>query len=63
MDQTTKLIFAAIAAGLWLNAGAMFLAPAHAQDSNPSFISNEITLIATEVIAIAAGTCHNNKIC
>ena len=63
VDRTTKIILVVIAAGLWVNAAGNVIRPAQAQNDQSSFIANEVTLIATEVIAIANGSCRNGKIC
>ena len=58
MDRTTKLILAAIAGGLWLNAGILVFrpSPAAAQDEN-------LSSIAYAISSIASGVCSNHKIC
>ncbi len=58
MDRSTKLILAAIAAGLWANAGVLVLrpSPAAAQDEH-------LSSIAYAISSIASGVCSNRKIC
>lgn len=53
IDKTTKLLLAAIAAGLWAN---VFAAPARAQ-------ADPWLSIARDVSAIANGTCGNQALC
>lgn len=56
-DKTTKLILAAIAAGLLLNAAALWRPlPAQAQD-------NALATIAHDFHSIYMGTCINNTLC
>lgn len=56
-DRSTKILLAAIAAGLWLNAATALIRPAVAQDSNT------LHSIARDVSAIAMGVCVNGKLC
>jgi hypothetical protein len=52
-DKITKLLLAAIAAGLWANVAA---SPARAQ-------ADPWLSIARDVSAIASGTCANQSLC
>jgi hypothetical protein len=70
MDRTTKILLAAIAAGLWVNAIGTVLRPARADDTGVWLgrIANELTYltdIADDVHALANGglKCTNSKIC
>jgi hypothetical protein len=60
-DRTTKLLLAAIAAGLWANAVVPLVrsAPASAQMGADGLLSN----IESSVAKIARGSCANSKIC
>ena len=65
-----KVLLAAIAAGLWANAAATFVArPAHAGDMNFSVeldidaIKNSVEAIHSYVYDIANGKCKNSKLC
>ena len=60
MDRTTNLIFAAIAAGLWLNAGALVFGSTPASAKEYDY---QMGMIYSSVEAIANGTCLNRKIC
>jgi hypothetical protein len=56
-DRTTKLLLAAIAVGLWLNAGAAWhITPAQAQP-------DPLVGLLHDVHAIYNGTCTNGKVC
>jgi hypothetical protein len=59
IDHTTKLLLAAIALGLWLNAGVHFIGKAHADDEDASYLS----AIETTLDSIAHGTCTNPRLC
>jgi hypothetical protein len=71
MDRTSKLLLAAIALGLWVNAGIFLLRPvgAIAQGSPPpvprftGVVEQLLDSIARDVQKIAVGTCANDKIC
>jgi hypothetical protein len=59
IDRTTKLILAAIAAGLWANVLTVVLraVPAHAQQDL------DVSNIQHDLHGIYAGNCLNPKIC
>ena len=61
MDKTTKLLLAAIAAGLWFNICLTLFGPisATAQSGELSTISSNVSSLER----IATGTCTNSKIC
>jgi hypothetical protein len=65
MDKTSKVIFALIAAGLWINAAANLLRPAYAQHDALSDISVSAQIIAREIDALVAGGgfCTNQRLC
>jgi ABC-type methionine transport system permease subunit len=60
IDRTTKVILGLIAAGLWANIAAPFvaIAPAYAQMAE-SYLSN----IDSNIGRIARGSCANGKLC
>lgn len=59
MDKTTKILMAAIAAGLWANAAANFITPATAQTPP----GDALRSIAMSLNSIATGICTNQKMC
>jgi len=66
MDRTTKLLLAAIAIGLFTNAGVNAMRPADAQSHIPPYsyqTGNNLDRIAAAITDIAAGNCQNDKIC
>jgi hypothetical protein len=65
MDRTAKIILAAIAVGLWVNAGVSVFRPvaAIAQDYELSSIRSNVSSIESDVGRIASGRCKNSKIC
>ncbi len=67
MDRTTKILLAAIALGLWANAGLSVLRPAGAQTNlqlaPPAYRKGYAYDLADAVMAIANGLCVNNKLC
>ena len=78
MDMTTKILLAAIAAGLWANAAATFNIPAKAQtrpnlvphDTDLSDIQRELldinlnlTNIQLGLTGLEEGHCRNRKLC
>ena len=58
IDHSTKLLLAAIALGLWLNAGVHFIGKAHADDEDASYLS-----AIGDARFHRAGTCTNPKLC
>ena len=60
-DKATKILLAAIAAGLWANAATSMLKPAAAQNI-PTFGTPE-QISARALSAIADGTCANQMLC
>jgi hypothetical protein len=58
MDRTSKLIMAAIAAGLWANFAVSILRPSPAAAQ-----SLQLNEIASNLNAIYNGICLNHKIC
>ena len=58
MDRTTKIILAAIAAGLWANALGLALRPTSAAAQ-----ANQQTMVLMYLGEIANGACANHKIC
>jgi hypothetical protein len=62
MDRTTKILLAAIAIGLWANAGVSALRPATAQGFSP-FTDRLLQEILNSVDGIYRGTCNNKIIC
>jgi hypothetical protein len=66
MDRTTKILLAAIALGLWANAGVSALRPATAQLGGlpGSHLSHyDAKDLASAVVLIANGQCMNSKLC
>jgi len=70
MDKTTKIILAAIALGLWANAGVSMLRPAIAQTLDQRIMQNYVEKIeknlysiAEGIHIIARGDCPNKKLC
>jgi hypothetical protein len=65
MDRTTKFLMAAIAAGLFANAGANLMRPAWAQapSMTDTVITGYLHSISQAMTDIAGGTCGNIKIC
>lgn len=61
LDRTSKIILAAIAAGLWANAALPILKPGTA--SAQIDINSVISRIDESVAKIARGACSNSKIC
>jgi hypothetical protein len=61
-DRTTKTLLLAIALGLWLHVIHDWTVPVQAQ-TIPLRESNALSAIATELHAIAWGTCQNRKLC
>jgi predicted secreted protein len=65
--MTNKLLLAAIAAGLWANAIATTIRPAHAADTDPVLSKMEVHLaaIAASMHTLLTGgkDCQNSKIC
>jgi hypothetical protein len=60
MDRTTKILLAAIALGLWANAGVSVLRPAVAQVHN---VADDVHTIMAALGDIYTGRCTNKKIC
>lgn len=59
-DTLTKLIFIAIALGLWANAATTIVRPTPARaDASDSYMSD----IAHSLHVIAYGQCNNSKLC
>jgi len=75
MDTTSKVIFAAIALGLWANAMTSMLPKAQAQRGDPlvfdlgtisaslNSIARALDLLDRKASDIATGTCTNRKLC
>jgi hypothetical protein len=65
MDKTSKVIFALIAAGLWLDAASNVLRPAHAQQDTLSDIKVSVQLISRSLETLVAGgiNCTNQRLC
>ncbi len=70
IDRTSKVIFAAIALGLWLNVFAPFLHPARASAEDLfdvvsvlKTIEQEVSSIKSNLQSIELGTCSNKKLC
>lgn len=57
LDRSTKILLAAIAAGLWLNAATTLIRPAAAQDTSA------LRSIARDITSITTGICANQKLC
>ena len=58
-DQTTKILLALIALGLWANLAIPLLRPIVAAANK----ADELVDIANELSAISHSTCTNSKIC
>lgn len=58
-DLTTKLLFAAIALGLWANLVAGLIRPSLAEQDYTRLLRN----LDSNVSGIAIGVCVNSKIC
>lgn len=77
IDRTSKVIFAAIALGLWMNVFAPFLHPARASaeelfdvvsalgtiDSDLRKIGGDVSDLESYLHRIEGGICLNKKIC
>jgi hypothetical protein len=63
MDRVTKLILAAIAAGLWANAITAFDRPAKAAVDYGSSIDSHLSSIESDIGRIQRGSCSNSKLC
>lgn len=66
MDRTSKILLAIAALGLWANASALWLQPAHAQaDLYSKGIESSLSRIADNIQALVRGGsgCLNMKIC
>ena len=67
MDRTSKVIFALIAAGLWLNvAAANLLRPAYAQQDALHDISVSVRSMAQDLQFLVQGdvvACKNPRLC
>ena len=65
-DRLTKLLLAAIAVALWMNAVNPWIRPTSASagvDFAISQIKNDVSRIETYVKRISKGTCKNDKLC
>lgn len=67
MDKLTKVLLAAIAFGLWMNA-AQIWQPARAQQQHGIEIDTSAMALALSRIAVSLnqivnGTCNNRKLC
>ncbi len=66
-DRTTKILLAAIAIGLWANAGLPMLktTAAYADGNNDLLekIDNKLGKLIADFEYLAAGNCTNKKIC
>lgn len=63
MDRTTKLLLAAIAAGLWVNAAGSLVRPAEADFYTLRSIDKNIALIQSDINSIYSGNCMNRRLC
>jgi hypothetical protein len=65
MDKTSKIIFALIATGLWFNAAANLLRPAHAQQDALSDIKVSAQSISRSLETLVTGGrgCTNRQLC
>ena len=62
--MTNKLVLIAIAAGLWANAIASLVRPAHADaDSYLSDIAHDIHNVEYDIHSLVSGGCSNSKVC
>ena len=65
-DKATKILLAAIALGLWLNAVNPWIRPLVVwadAESSLSSISSNVNSMETDLGRIARGVCTNSKIC
>jgi hypothetical protein len=68
MDRTSKIIFGAIAVGLWANLAFFLIRPptANAADSSTAFmrsIDDHLRNLDDRVSGIYRGNCFNKKLC
>ena len=66
LDRLTKVLLAAIAVALWLNALNPWIQPRSAvalPDTDLSEIESYVSSIRSELGDIHSGTCLNSKIC
>jgi hypothetical protein len=67
MDRGSKVILAAIAAGLWVNAAMVLIRPAHADDTEVWLgrIALQAASIASDLHTLVVGGpgCSNQKLC
>ena len=65
--MANKLLLAAIAAGLWANAIATIIRPAHAAETDPVLlqIEHHLSAIAKDMHTLISGgkECQNSKVC
>ena len=65
--MTNEILLAAIAAGLWANAVAIAIRPAHAVDTDPILSKMEVHLAAIaegmHTLLTGGKDCQNSKIC
>jgi len=67
MDRTTKVLLAAIAAGLWANAMMPLVRPAHADDADVWLgrIAVQVLQMAQDIhqVVTAGSDCKNPHLC
>jgi len=60
MDRTSKIVLAAIAAGLWANLAMFLLQPPSANADDTNYLLRSID---RNLSGIYRGSCFNHKIC
>jgi hypothetical protein len=65
IDRTTKILLAAIAFGLWANAGGSLLrvTPAYANDQTEQAMLASLQSIKDDISSLVGGNCRNKKLC
>jgi hypothetical protein len=65
IDRTTKILLAAIAFGLWANAGVPLLraTPAYANDQTEQSMLGHLQSIKDDIKSLVDGHCLNKKLC
>ena len=66
MDKLTKVLLAAIALGLWMNAARIWQparAQQHGMEVDTSAMALALSRIAVDLNQMIDGTCKNRKLC
>jgi hypothetical protein len=65
IDRTAKILLAAIAFGLWANAGVPLLraTPAYANERTEQSMLESLQSIQDDIKSLVEGRCQNRKLC